>query len=138
MITRIDDNRIGIRTNGRISQYPSRYADGGYWNMQNNPAPTMVFFGEGNRFFYTLPVGKARLDTMTRQTLERIVHEAIRKDNDSQNEANTKETTTDSAVMQTASDTGTGGVVIDDSSTSGTDETVPDDFLADIFPSDGR
>ena len=75
MVSRIPDSRIGIRTrsNGRITQFPSRYADGGLWNRLNNPAPTTVFFGPGRLFFYTLPVGKARIDVLTRQELESIV-----------------------------------------------------------------
>lgn len=79
MVSRINDSRIGIRStaNGRIVQYPSRYADGGHWNRSNNPAPTTVFFGPGSCFFYTLPVGKARLDTLTRQELERVVMSSL-------------------------------------------------------------
>lgn len=79
MVSRINDSRIGIRNNinGRIVQFPSRYADGGYWNRQNNPAPTTVYFGPGMKFFYTLPVGKARIDTLTRQELERIVMSSL-------------------------------------------------------------
>lgn len=82
MVSRINDSRIGIRnnTNGRIVQFPSRYADGGHWNRQNNPAPTTVYFGPGMRFFYTLPVGKARIDTFTRQELERVVLSSLTED----------------------------------------------------------
>jgi len=53
----MNDERIGVRTaEGKVAQWPTLYATGGVWNRRNNPAPTTVYFGPEDRYFYVLPV----------------------------------------------------------------------------------
>jgi len=82
LITAINDNRIGVRTINskgqyRVTQLPSRFANGGYWNQKANAAPTTVYFGHEKRFFYVLSPGTARLETSLDQEIRAIADAAI-------------------------------------------------------------
>lgn len=80
MVSKINDNRIGIKANSRILQWPTYFANGGYWNRQNVPSPTMVYFGPERQYFYVLSIGTSRLDPRIREELEDLIYDAIAAD----------------------------------------------------------
>lgn len=74
MAGKITDARIGIMDeDNRIIQYPSKYADGSFWNRLANPSPTTTYFGKNGRYFYVLPVLKARAPQVVVDELNKIV-----------------------------------------------------------------
>lgn len=74
MATRINDNRIGVRdSQNKVTQWPTHFANGGFWSRMGNPTPTTCYFGKEQRYFYVLPIGLAAITTELRTELENIV-----------------------------------------------------------------
>lgn len=74
MSGKITDSRIGIMDEKwAVIQYPTKYADGSFWNRIANPTPTTTYFGKDKRYFYVLPVLKARVSPEIENELRRIV-----------------------------------------------------------------
>lgn len=77
-MAKVNDPRIGILdAEGKVIQYPSKYANGQFWNRAGNPTPTTTYFGKDGRYFYVLPVLVATISPELRAEFERLVSDPV-------------------------------------------------------------